>query len=56
VTSSGIQLNPAAIPTCSHTGLTLPECSCPECLRGMLISVGFLRDASASATASASAK
>jgi hypothetical protein len=41
MTSSGIQLHPAGIPTCAHTGLTLPECSCPACLRAMLQRVGF---------------
>jgi hypothetical protein len=51
VNRSGIQLTPAAIPTCAHTGLTLPECSCPECLRGMLVSVGFLPAARAAASA-----
>lgn len=31
-----------SIPRCGHTGITLPECSCPSCLRDMLVSVGFL--------------
>lgn len=30
-----------AIPTCSTTQLTKPECSCQECLRAMLAQVGF---------------
>lgn len=35
------------IPRCPHTALTMPECSCPHCLRGMLTSVGFLPPAPA---------
>ena len=30
------------IPTCSTTQLTKPECSCQECLRAMLMQVGFV--------------
>ena len=37
----------ASIPRCEHTGITLPECSCPPCLRDMLVSVGFLNAPSA---------
>jgi hypothetical protein len=41
MTPSATQASQAAIPTCPHTGITLPECSCPSCLRSMLERVGF---------------
>lgn len=42
----------AEIPRWEHTALTVPECSCPPCLRGMLQSVGFVPPAPAPATES----
>ncbi len=41
-----------SIPRCGHTGITLPECSCPACLRDMLMSVGFLPTLGANPTSS----
>jgi hypothetical protein len=28
-----------ARPTCAHTGLSMPECSCPRCLEAMLLEI-----------------
>ena len=47
---NGVQSIESSIPTCGHTGLTLPECSCSPCLRDMLVRVGFEPSAVAGAS------